>query len=62
MNQIVSSIEWDLVIVDNIFTPHGYAIAHRLEEEKNVPYIMFSPSGQLAAHICEETALGKFFC
>jgi hypothetical protein len=51
--------EWSLVFADNIFSPHAYAIAERLKKEHNVPYLFFSPSGQLAAHICEETALSK---
>ncbi|KAI6190906.1 hypothetical protein M3Y97_00169600 [Aphelenchoides bicaudatus] len=53
--------DWSLVYADNIFSPHAYAIAMRLKEEKNVPYLMFGPSGQVATHICEELALSKLF-
>lgn len=53
--------DWDLVVVDNLFNPHGYSIALRLKEEKNVPFILFQTCGMTTTISGTSLALGKYF-
>jgi hypothetical protein len=39
--------DWDLVVADNIFCAHGYAIALRLNQERNVPFILMNTNGNI---------------
>jgi hypothetical protein len=41
----MDTADWDLVVIDNLFNPHGYAIALRLKAEKGVPFIILDTCG-----------------
>ncbi|KAI6234937.1 hypothetical protein M3Y99_00745200 [Aphelenchoides fujianensis] len=50
---------WDLVVVDDIRAPPAYAMAIRLKDEQNTPFLLYSTMGQLFAAEEEQLALGK---
>ncbi|KAI6234939.1 hypothetical protein M3Y99_00745400 [Aphelenchoides fujianensis] len=55
----IMGTQWDLVISDDIFSPHGYSIGMRLKKERNVPYLLYSTSGQITTGTAEQKSLGK---
>uniref|UniRef100_A0A183U6J9 B12-binding domain-containing radical SAM protein n=1 Tax=Toxocara canis TaxID=6265 RepID=A0A183U6J9_TOXCA len=40
----VANSSWDLIVVDELFTVHGYGIATLQKLQHRTPYIIFSPS------------------
>ena len=51
--------EWDLIIFDEMFCPHAYAIALRLKKERNIPFIPYSTGGQLTISLAAQLSLSK---
>ncbi|CAD5221876.1 unnamed protein product [Bursaphelenchus okinawaensis] len=49
---------WDLVVADDIFSVHAWAIALRLKQ-RGVPFILYSTSGQVASATTQTMALGR---
>lgn len=49
---------WDLVVADDIFAPHAWAMALRLRR-RGVPLVLFSTCAQLTAAAASNLALGR---
>ncbi|KAI6234940.1 UDP-glucuronosyltransferase [Aphelenchoides fujianensis] len=58
MDEVMAK-QWDLLIVDEIFTPHGYAMAMRLKKDRGIPYMMYATSGMLNPGHMEQRAMGR---
>ncbi|KAI6222677.1 hypothetical protein M3Y95_00919100 [Aphelenchoides besseyi] len=55
----VLNVQYDLIIADPIFSPHAFSLSMRLKNERNIPYLFYSTSGQVTVGLTEPMSLGK---
>ncbi|KAI6222678.1 UDP-glucuronosyltransferase [Aphelenchoides besseyi] len=59
LNEIMNEAHYDLIIVDELFTNHGYAIALRLKAERGTPWMSYATSGMLNPAKMEMRSMGR---
>ncbi|KAI6197864.1 UDP-glucuronosyltransferase [Aphelenchoides besseyi] len=55
----VLNVQYDLIIADPIFSPHAFSLSMRLKNERNIPYLFYSTSGQVTVGLTEPMSLGR---
>jgi len=55
----VMSGNWDLIVVDNLFNSHGFAVALRLKSEKGIPFILLDTCGVTTTIGSSTMSLGR---
>ncbi|KAI6174447.1 UDP-glucuronosyltransferase [Aphelenchoides besseyi] len=58
LNEVLN-IQYDLIIADPIFSPNAFSLSMRLKNERDVPYLFYSPSGEVTVAVTEPMSLGR---
>ncbi|KAI6195058.1 hypothetical protein M3Y96_01190700 [Aphelenchoides besseyi] len=58
LNEVLN-IQYDLIIADPIFSPNAFSLSMRLKNERDVPYLFYSPSGEVTVAVTEPMSLDK---